>query len=319
MSFTIICPACEHEVNSPSLHKYASMGTNYKLYQCNSCDLQFWHPRRTDPDYYCERSTLTSSIGLQRLRIWHHPFFKYFPINAGKLLDVGCEDGAFLVEVQKLGFEAYGTDFDKAAIEAGLRRRGLTNLSSRSLKEFFETTDKKFDVITFFEVLEHQDYPNPFMEDVKNLLRKGGWIAGSVPNRDRFIIKREFQDYPPCHFLYFSEQALRNLLERHGFSSIKFYSKNYKVTDLGIYLETQLLSNSGNSIKKIIKKKAAGVTDAAANAISIENLPRTHRSNYLFLKALKYLRNSLFFVPAFILQPLLRPHLYFQAQLKEDE
>jgi 2-polyprenyl-3-methyl-5-hydroxy-6-metoxy-1,4-benzoquinol methylase len=41
-------------------------------------------------------------------------------------------------------------------------------------------------VITFFEVLEHQDKPREFLEMVKGLLKEGGYIAGSVPNRERF-------------------------------------------------------------------------------------------------------------------------------------
>jgi 2-polyprenyl-3-methyl-5-hydroxy-6-metoxy-1,4-benzoquinol methylase len=55
-----------------------------------------------------------------------------------------------------------------------------------SLEEFYEYAKEKnlkFDVITFFEVLEHQDKLREFLEMVKGLLREGGYIAGSVPNR----------------------------------------------------------------------------------------------------------------------------------------
>lgn len=311
------CPACNSEVFSQAIQEYLSNGECYKLYSCPVCDLQFWHPRITDPQYYCKKSVLTSNIGLQRLRLWHHPFFRYFSIHSGKLLDVGCEDGAFLAKIQKIGFEVYGTDFDHFAINAGQKRRGLTNLYSKSLRDFFLQSGKKFDVITFFEVLEHQDNPQIFLEDIKNLLTKNGWIAGSVPNRDRFIIKREYQDFPPCHFLYFSEVSLRNFLERHGFSNIQIYSKSYRITDLAIYLENQLLSDIGNNLKKSIKKNTLGVSEAAANGISVENLPRVGINKYLFLKLLKFVRNAILFIPAWILSPILRPHLYFQAQLKD--
>jgi 2-polyprenyl-3-methyl-5-hydroxy-6-metoxy-1,4-benzoquinol methylase len=56
-----------------------------------------------------------------------------------------------------------------------------------SLEEFYEYAKEKnlkFDVITFFEVLEHQDKPREFLEMVKGFLKGGGYIAGSVPNRD---------------------------------------------------------------------------------------------------------------------------------------
>lgn len=83
-----------------------------------------------------------------------------------------------------------------------------------SLDEFVEfAKDKnlKFDVVTFFEVLEHQDKPKQFLENVGKLLKPNGFIAGSVPNRD-FILKeinwKYFSvDYPPHHFLRFSSKA----------------------------------------------------------------------------------------------------------------
>lgn len=308
------CPACASESDSVPLAAHAVGRTAYHLYRCPACDMQFWDPRATVSDYYTERSALTSGVGLQKLRIWHYPFFRHFPRQGGQLLDVGCEDGAFLAALKGRGFDACGCDFDIAAVDAGVNRRGIRSISPSSLQDFART-GRKFDVVTFFEVLEHQDSPAVFLGDVKMVLEDGGWIAGSVPNRDRLIIKREPQDYPPCHFMYFSERSLRNLLRHQGFTDISIRKDGYRISDLGIYLETQVLSDWGMRLKKRIKKKAMGVSDAAASAISIEHLPASGLAGPLALKLLKRFRNTLFLLPALAMKPVLNPHLYFQARL----
>ncbi|MEM2074300.1 MAG: methyltransferase domain-containing protein, partial [Nitrososphaeria archaeon] len=69
---------------------------------------------------------------------------------------------------------------------------GLKNTFVMSPQEFAEFCQKeglKFDVITFFEVLEHQDKPVEFLEAIKSMLKPGGYIAGSVPNRE--LVRRD--------------------------------------------------------------------------------------------------------------------------------
>lgn len=315
MSPVATCPSCQSTTDSRPVARHHAGGTCYRLFQCPTCDLQFWEPRQNDSGYFIGMSAVISDYGLQRTRMWHEPFFRRFPRDSGCLLDVGCADGAFLAVLKDRDFELHGCDFDVAAIESGTEKRGLENLSSSSLSDY-AAAGQRFDAVTFFEVLEHQDYPDVFIEDVKGLLRDNGWIAGSVPNRDRLIIRREWQDYPPGHFLYFSESSLRALLKRHGFEHITVCSGDFRVADLALYLENQLLGGWGDRIKKAFKKKAAGVDSAAASVVPVENLPRSGTPAVAALKLIRQFRNLFFLPPALLLKPVLRPHLYFQAQHK---
>lgn len=86
-----------------------------------------------------------------------------------------------------------GIDFDKRSIENARRRFGFNNLYTKTLEEFVsyaETNDLSFDVITFFEVLEHQGRPLEFINNVRKVLKADGYIAGSVPNRERLLQKQ---------------------------------------------------------------------------------------------------------------------------------
>ncbi|MEK7818064.1 MAG: class I SAM-dependent methyltransferase, partial [Actinomycetota bacterium] len=282
MSPAATCPSCQSAVEHRPVARHRAGGTIYRLFQCPVCDLQFWAPRQNDSGYFIGMSSVISDFGLQRMRMWHYPFFRRFPRESGRLLDVGCADGAFLAALQDRDFDLYGCDFDLAAIASGAKKRGLENLSTSSLSDY-AGLEQRFDVITFFEVLEHQDYPGVFIEDVKRLLEADGWIAGSVPNRDRLIIRREWQDYPPGHFLYFSEGSLHDLLVRHGFTNITICSGDFRAADLGLYLENQLLGGWGDWIKQALKKGATGVNEAAARIIPVENLPQNRRSAVLML------------------------------------
>ena len=99
---------------------------------------------------------------------------------------MGCGDGRFLRYAKEQGFEVWVIDFDKKSVESAKRNFGIDTIFAMSLEEFYEYAKEKnlkFDAITFFEVLEHQDKPREFLEMVKGLLKEGGYIAGSVPNR----------------------------------------------------------------------------------------------------------------------------------------
>jgi 2-polyprenyl-3-methyl-5-hydroxy-6-metoxy-1,4-benzoquinol methylase len=313
----VSCPGCKAEVNTlEPLDKYCSGGRQFKLHQCGQCDLQFWHPRCIDASNYQSIGIYDTSVGLHGLNIWHRPFFKLFPFTKGRLLDIGCSDGGFLAEAQKCGFDVFGTDFDKEAVAAVVNKRGI-KACSKSLDDFV-TDDvgivEPFDVVTFFEVLEHQEDPLRFLCEVKRVMKNGGWIAGSVPNRNRFIIKREYQDYPPNHYIRFSRKSLINILNESGFSNIEVYDRAFRSIDLAIFLETQIFGTFAEAIKMGLKKRLLGANKAQAKALAIENLKDRSSFGYIALKAMRFLRNMIFLLPAAVLRPILRPHLYFQAK-----
>jgi SAM-dependent methyltransferase len=75
-----------------------------------------------------------------------------------------------------------------------------------------------FDVVTFFEVLEHQTDPNAFLAEIRACLRPRGLIALSVPNRERWQTSLDALDYRQNHFLRWNSISLQAAMKRHGFS-----------------------------------------------------------------------------------------------------
>ncbi|MBX3154692.1 MAG: class I SAM-dependent methyltransferase [Deltaproteobacteria bacterium] len=160
------------------------------------------------------------------LRERHHMFLRR--ASPGKLLDIGCGEGGFLEVARGRGFEVAGLDLDPGNVEAA-RRRQLDVQATHLVDERGEIAPTLarggYDWVTAFDVLEHQANPIEFLEAARSLLRRGGTMCGSVPNRERLLVHRDRAhnrgDLPPHHFLWFSQRALETTLRNAGFAHIR--------------------------------------------------------------------------------------------------
>ncbi len=329
------CPICYAEVEERNFKEnYVSPYNNqeYKRYECPNCDVHWWEPRKIIPEFYenevfegCD--AFHERVGT-RLGESHKAFFKHLPSNVrGKLLDVGCGDGRFLRYAREQGFEVWGIDFDKKSVENVKRNLGIDTVFAMSLQEFYEYAKEKnlkFDVITFFDVLEHQDKPREFLEMVKGLLKEGGYIAGSMPNRERLFVEMDWKyfhwDYPPHHFLRFSKSSLEKALNFSGFKDIEVYKFDSPFIDLFPYLEKILF---GDLDKLKIKLKGMVLGDERkARFYAVEELAEVSQNKgkayilMIIFMMLKLIRNAILLPFALRYAGKLKGSgLYFQAKI----
>ena len=331
MNQKINCPICNTSINSHNfLESYISPYNKqeYKLYECSNCLLQWWELLKIIPEFY-EKEIFNSyelfhKGMLKKISRWHEPFFQYFPKELKlKLLDVECGDGRFIKYCREIGFEVWGIDFDKKSIEAIKRNFHIETVFPMSLEEFYEyakNKNLKFDVITFFEVLEHQDNPRNFLEMVKDILNEKGWIAGSVPNREKLFAEIDWKyfhgDYPPHHFLRFSKNSLKNILKIIDFSTIEVIPLNLSLWDASSYIEKKIFGNL-DSMK--IKLKSVITKNKNTAKYTIEELKDVTEITpvTMLLMILKFIRNfTLLPFTLMYIGQLKRngQSLYFQAQ-----
>jgi 2-polyprenyl-3-methyl-5-hydroxy-6-metoxy-1,4-benzoquinol methylase len=327
------CPICRTELEASSFKEvYVSPYNNqeYKRYECPNCDVHWWEPLKIILEFY-ENEALGGCIVFHegvgtRLGENHKAFFKYFPSNVrGKLLDVGCGDGRFLRHAKEQGFEVWGIDFDKKTVGNVKRNLGIDTVFAMSLEEFYKYAKErglKFDVITFFEVLEHQDKPREFLEMVKELLKEGGYIAGSVPNRESMFIEllryNLVDDYPPHHFQRFSKPSLEKALNFVGFKDIEIYELDFTFVDLFPYIEKKLFGNL-DKFKIKLKGMVLG-NERKARVYSVEELVKVSPSKgkAYMLMMLKLIRNAILLPFALGFAGKLKGNglaLYFQAKI----
>ncbi len=102
----------------------------------------------------------------------------------GRLLDVGCAFGRFLAVAQPY-YECEGLDVSRYAMERA--RRGLPNVQFHHgpIEEF--VTDRRYDVVTCFDVLEHVPHADVAMRRLRDVLAPGGVLVAVIPVYDALM------------------------------------------------------------------------------------------------------------------------------------
>jgi SAM-dependent methyltransferase len=137
----------------------------------------------------------------------------------GKLLDVGCATGLFLAEMQRTGrWDVMGIEPSGVAASYAKERFGL-QIFHGPLEEF-HVENKKFDVITLWNVLEHLHTPIQALRRITKFLRPNGWAIITIPNLESFEA-RVFKDTwlgweLPRHLYWFPQQNLGQILQAVG-------------------------------------------------------------------------------------------------------
>src|SRR5258708_8171751 len=223
-----VCPACGETSRDAAFEQYGK----YKLFGCGGCGLQYWEPREMPDARWYEQMYGGRDERLLPLEPGH----KYFladPLapGGGRLLDIGCATGNFLVAARDAGYDVTGIELDRNAARFAKERLGLQWVFPLTISEFADRNlVERFDVVTFFEVLEHQASPAEFLQKVKVCVRPGGVIALSVPNRERWLTGPDLLDYPPNHFSRWNTAALRKFLSAQGFEILSIREQPAGVT-----------------------------------------------------------------------------------------
>ena len=195
----------------------------YTLYHCATCGVEFWMPFKNPGAAWYEHDERYADRNADPILTpnnKHRGVLEFLGRKKGHVLDVGCGVGNFLAYARSRGWEGWGIDFDADAIAAGKRTFGLEHLEVASLEEFVtKHPTLRFNLITFFDVFEHLDDHNAFLELTKGILAPGGAIALSVPYRRawRWLIPA---DLPPRHLTRWDEASLETALAWHGFTIV---------------------------------------------------------------------------------------------------
>jgi 2-polyprenyl-3-methyl-5-hydroxy-6-metoxy-1,4-benzoquinol methylase len=143
-------------------------------------------------------------------------------VPPGRLLDVGCATGEFLLAARERGWEAVGVEVSPYAAAAA-RRRGL-QVHSGTLADV-PSPATTFDVVTLLDVVEHLEDPLGALRAIHRLLRPGGLVVVETPNWRsiyRVLLRGRWAAFQPrFHLMFFEERTLRRALETSGFRTLR--------------------------------------------------------------------------------------------------
>ncbi|MFA5628905.1 MAG: class I SAM-dependent methyltransferase [Dehalococcoidales bacterium] len=228
------CPVCKNETNKNLVSTYKG----YSLFCCDICTVMFWLPLESiSGDKYDSGgiAVALSDLGLYSVRWEHKRFLEISPNKGGSLLEVGCGNGEFIKQAISAGYDVTGIDTAVVTLKFSQNVLASDKLFPLTIQEFAaRNPNAKFDVIVFFQVLEHIDNIPDFIDYVKRLLNPGGIVALSVPNCNRWRFKserflREEWDLPPCHLTRWNLLALLTVFNMYGFNASLFEVEPYKL------------------------------------------------------------------------------------------
>jgi len=215
------CPFCGDVTPFSCAREHAEGGITYELYGCRACTVEFWWPlKNPGAEWYSHdaRYADRNANPVWEAHSGQKKIISYLAPVTGRVLDVGCGIGNALAWAAQAGWKCSGIDFDSEAIMAGKERFGLDDLEVNDIVTYARThVGEKFDLITFYDVLEHVDNHNEFIESISSLLAPGGHIAMSMPYRKHAEWLMPL-DLPPRHLTRWDRTALKKFLEAHGFT-----------------------------------------------------------------------------------------------------
>lgn len=246
------CPVCK----SKQIEIKFNLTEERQILSCLFCGVEFLFPQLNDDElkklysenYYQSwgiqgeqenESAKQMKIATFRLRL--NRIKKH--IAKGKILDVGCATGYFLEAAKEEGFTPYGVEFSEYSSAIAQKKIGKKNIFFGTLEES-NFSEKMFDVITMFDLIEHVRVPEQTLTKAAQLLSNNGIIAIMTPDTKTFsnnIMGKRWTHYKLEHFFYFSQSAIHyvanqcNLKVVHYERSKKALNINYLHTQLNVY------------------------------------------------------------------------------------
>jgi SAM-dependent methyltransferase len=200
-----------------------------ELRECDSCGLRYFAPSNPgDADFY-------EALGAEG---YYESFRWEFGVCADHIqpdddvLDIGCGQGDFLRSIKDRPGRTVGLDHNPTAI-ARLNSQGIEGYAAR-VAQLVNVEAESFDVVCAFQILEHVSSADHLVTSAVELLRPGGRLLISVPNRDRYAQNGlEPLDHPPHHLSRWSRDQFVALAERYGLelTSVDFEEPDFAAAE----------------------------------------------------------------------------------------
>lgn len=173
-------------------------------------------------------------------KFWHYRRFneiiKFVTETNGPILDIGCHGGTFTQKiVKKTGTKKiYGIDISSSAINLISKKIPFGNFKVADAAKIPFKNDF-FDQVFCLEMLEHVDYPELVVKEIKRVLKNGGFGVILIPSENKlfkivwFLWTLYYPMWRHAHVQNFSDSTLENYLKKLGFKILKIKYFNLKM------------------------------------------------------------------------------------------
>ncbi|OAT80383.1 hypothetical protein A6M21_13525 [Desulfotomaculum copahuensis] len=219
-------------------YPYGGTELEFKMVLCQNCGLAYnnpqWNPELI-ADFYREKYHRTPNQHEQDVKVINIAvpcyeqeldFLEEYIGSPARILDVGSGTGSFTAVTAARGYEAWGVEPYRKAVETAIRL--FSKCGGQYLEGYLEDLvlpKAYFNALVFNDVLEHLHKPKQILLLARDLLVSGGFLLVTVPDVESVIAK--VQGYlgqlwgPPFHLYGFTRRTVKKLLESAGFEVLK--------------------------------------------------------------------------------------------------
>lgn len=157
----------------------------------------------------------------------------------GRILDIGCLTGEFLVKLKQRGWKCHGIELSEAYKKA--LERNL-DVIQHDVEEGIPFPDNFFDIVYAGEIIEHLYETDSFLMEVRRVLKPNGKAIITTPNIACLInrILLLFGKYPRYlqyneggsgHIHLYNKNVLESQLKAKGFKIIRIIGNFLSIPD----------------------------------------------------------------------------------------
>jgi SAM-dependent methyltransferase len=214
----LVCPVCNREAD----HRLVEICNGFRLHHCDDCDVVFSDlvtGRASSRRAAARRGTPPTDLG--HLTAGARLFLRRKPNTGGLLLDAS---GGYRCFTERALHDYHVFTLNMAGTSSYSRvSRCASSDNKMELAGSAEPigAHQTFDVVTLFEMIARVEDPNDILRDIRSLLKPGGVLVLTVPNRTpggAGLVGK-----PPGRLSWWTSGAAVRLLDRNGFHVDRLY------------------------------------------------------------------------------------------------
>ena len=195
-----------------NIGRFFSNISHVSIFECLDTHYRFYYPFSIcgDEEFYAYLFKQRNYYAAWR---WEHriAFDQIKPDKA--VLEIGCGTGNFLKKIKdEKNVDCFGLEFNQLAIKEA-NKRGL-KVYNQTIQEFSQYNKRKFDIVCFFQVLEHVWDVKSFLENAIECLKINGLLILGVPNNNPYLFQNDkfhALNLPPHHAGLWNRNSLEKL------------------------------------------------------------------------------------------------------------
>lgn len=279
---SIKCKICSSSAvcRSDSVPGYQE-GETYEIYECPSCRASFAEPYRDSASLYNIIYANSEAVpGYSRYFKYSRDVLKavdplaylasreecYWAVAASlksdvlnknlKLYEIGSGLGYLTYSLRKSGFSVTGFDLSSVAVRNASAKYG-PYFEQADLSQLCRLCPQSADVVILTEVIEHIFDPVSFLRDAVALIRPGGRLILTTPNKSVYPDDTIWEsELPPIHWWWFTEESIKIMANQLGChaSFVDFSDFNrQKQRYISMSNARSSVLNSGGNLKSPVK------------------------------------------------------------------